>query len=215
VQQLTRLRLTQRVARSVCGSWAFFNLFELACETGEEKDRQYNELESMNRRRSLAQKTSPWAVAWRCLHDTTFIRFDSTCTWQNTDAFCSAFCVSWQRDTARSCYWAPAMPIDIFRPPGPQQQTRHSGVRRPNYGTNRRTPDRYIMRYEQCQEPKNNSHSRKILPFNKHIVCSLNWRWLTWSYPKSNPDLNTFNPKLASIVLRQPKDCRSANFIKI
>ena len=39
--------------------------------------------------------------------------------------------------------------IDISCPPGPQQQTRRSGVRRPNDGTegrtHGRTPDRYIQ----------------------------------------------------------------------
>jgi len=39
--------------------------------------------------------------------------------------------------------------IDISCPPGPQQQTRRSGVRRPNDGTDGqtdgRTPDRYIQ----------------------------------------------------------------------
>jgi len=56
---------------------------------------------------------------------------------------------SWQRDTDRICSWAPAVQqsTNIFCPPGPQQQTRCSGVRRPNDETDRRdgqAPGRFI-----------------------------------------------------------------------
>ena len=53
----------------------------------------------------------------------------------------SASYVSRQRDTARSCCWAPAVQqsIDISCQSGPQQQTRRRSGRRPNDGTDRRT----------------------------------------------------------------------------
>ena len=62
---------------------------------------------------------------------------------------CSASYVSWQRDTARSCCWAPAVQqsIDISCPPGAQQQTRRTLLQRSINETvrrtDRRTPNRY------------------------------------------------------------------------
>ena len=71
------------------------------------------------------------------------------CLWHNTQtehlaSLCSASDVSWQRDTAHSCCCAPAVQqsIDISCVPGPVQQTRRSGVRRPNDETDRRTDTR-------------------------------------------------------------------------
>jgi len=39
----------------------------------------------------------------------------------------------------------PPLSIDISRPPGPQQQTRRSGVRRPNDETSRQTDRRFTV----------------------------------------------------------------------
>jgi len=57
---------------------------------------------------------------------------------------CSASHVSWQRDTARSCWWAPAVQqsIAISCPPGPQQQTRRTLLQRSMDGTDRRADRR-------------------------------------------------------------------------
>ena len=49
--------------------------------------------------------------------------------------------MSGERDTARVCCWSPAtqQSVDICWPPGPQQQTCHSSIQRPNDGTGRQT----------------------------------------------------------------------------
>ena len=65
-----------------------------------------------------------------------------------TATFATSLLVSWQHDTARSCYCLPAVQqsTDISCPPGPQQQTHSSGVRRPNDGTDRWTDARQFHR---------------------------------------------------------------------
>ena len=56
-------------------------------------------------------------------------------------SLCSASYVSWQRDTARNCCWAPAVQqsIDISCSPGPQQQTRRTLLQRSIDRADRRT----------------------------------------------------------------------------
>jgi len=88
----------------------------------------------------------PWwnAVVWK--------RTSEDSKYERAASLCSASCVKVSY-TARICCWAPRcgaaaggrlappLSIDISRPPGPQQQTRRSGVRRQNDGANRQTTD--------------------------------------------------------------------------
>ena len=71
---------------------------------------------------------------------------------------CSDSYVSWQRDTARGCFWAPAMQqsIDISCLRGPEQQTPPHAAASVTCGTDRRTDTvplhrPYRILCEQCQ----------------------------------------------------------------
>ena len=94
-------------------------------------------------------------------------------------SLCPASYVNWRRDTVRVRCRAPAVQrsIDIFCPPGPQQQTRCSGERWPNDVTDRRTDARQFHRrcsaYYASSVDKRRRKYRSGVRFTKYLTTIL------------------------------------------